>query len=737
MQTTLILCIHNHQPVGNLPDVFARAYRDAYLPFLEALERFPQIKLVLHNTGPLLEWYEENAPEYIERVRALVERGQVEILTGAFYEPILSAIPARDAAGQIAKMNEYVSSTFGTKARGMWLAERVWESCHAKTIAGAGVEYVPLDDYEFRLAGIDDDDLTGYFVTEDQGVPLSLFPISKRLRYAIPFREPEESIAILRELAERGPGLAAVFGDDGEKFGVWPGTHSHVYSGRWLDRFFTALAENSDWLTTSTFSEFVDTTPARGRAYLPTSSYPEMMEWALPTPARRRHERLTRELEQQDAADEWRPFLSGGIWKGFLTKYDEANVMARKMFRVSEKVASQLRTIDVLRSDGVLSDDGRGEDGGADPPVDAAAVHEARNELWRGQCNCAYWHGVFGGLYLPHLRSAIYKHLIRAENLLDASRGTTWNSMEIIDHDLDGEDEVLLESHWANLYAAPARGGTLFELDLRRAETNILATMSRYDEAYHHAVDETAAAEEDDEDGVPTIHGSMRAKESGLEQLAGRDRRPRRSSIDRFLAKGTGCEAARRGDAADLGDFVDARYGFELRQGEGSVGVIMSRRGTVRGDDGPAGVILEKSAWLAPDDTVRVDYVLTAEDDLDALFAPEWNLAFLTPNTDYVYLTRGDSEAGDSERKSLARRANHRDADGLSITDLLGGEVVSISLEPASDIWTWPLETASQSEGGVERVFQGVTITTSWPVVLKAGERASFSLALRARPAEE
>jgi hypothetical protein len=248
---TLILCIHNHQPVGNLPEVFAHAYRQAYRPFLDVLERFPTIRFVLHNTGPLLEWYEENAPDYISRVRDLAVDGRAEILTGGFYEPILAAVPERDAIGQIRRMSDYAERTFGTRPRGMWLAERVWEPHMARTAARAGVEYVPVDDYAFRLSGLADEELVGYFVTEDQGAPLRLFPISKALRYTIPFQSPQTTVAHLRSVAERGPGLCVVFGDDGEKFGVWPGTHRHVYESGWLEEFLTALCDNSDWVTTS------------------------------------------------------------------------------------------------------------------------------------------------------------------------------------------------------------------------------------------------------------------------------------------------------------------------------------------------------------------------------------------------------------------------------------------------------------------------------------------------------
>ncbi|MCK4510754.1 alpha-amylase, partial [bacterium] len=172
----LILCIHDHQPVGNLGGVFEHAYGASYLPFLQKMESHPDIKFVLHTTGPLLEWLEANAPDYIERVGALAARGQVEIMTGGFYEPILPAIPERDARGQIELSTDYIERRFGVRPRGMWLAERVWEPGIAKVIAESGVEYVALDDYEFRLAGVPDDELNGYFMTEDEGVPLKLFP---------------------------------------------------------------------------------------------------------------------------------------------------------------------------------------------------------------------------------------------------------------------------------------------------------------------------------------------------------------------------------------------------------------------------------------------------------------------------------------------------------------------------------------------------------------------------------
>src|SRR5438445_2615263 len=149
-QVRLILALHNHQPVGNFDGVFEDAYRRSYLPFLEVLEGYPQIPFALHTSGPLLEWLVERHPDYIARLRRLVESGRVEILGGGFFEPILTMIPYRDRVGQIRAFSRYLDELFSARVRGMWIAERVWEQSLVAAIAEAGIEYTVLDDFHFR-----------------------------------------------------------------------------------------------------------------------------------------------------------------------------------------------------------------------------------------------------------------------------------------------------------------------------------------------------------------------------------------------------------------------------------------------------------------------------------------------------------------------------------------------------------------------------------------------------------
>ena len=99
--------------------------------------------------------------------------------------------------------------------------------------------------------------------------------------------------------------------------------------------------------------------------------------------------------------------------------------------------------------------------------ADGEDLYWAQRELYRGQCNCSYWHGAFGGLYLPHLRNAIFKHLISADSLLEKinHRDNNWLEVEAADFNLDARKEIRLASHRLVSFLSPAHGGHLYELD--------------------------------------------------------------------------------------------------------------------------------------------------------------------------------------------------------------------------------------------------------------------------------
>jgi alpha-amylase/alpha-mannosidase (GH57 family) len=640
-----LLAVHNHQPVGNFGFVFKRAFEDCYLPFLQEMVRHPAVKFTLHFSGPLWEYMQAKEKGCWELTKEMVGRGQVELLSGGFYEPILSIIPEEDRLGQIRMMNQFLEEHFRVKPRGLWLTERVWEPQLPKTLAQAGLKYTLLDEEHFHYAGIKN--IYAPYITEEQGYPLVLFPVNKKLRYLIPFYKVEEIQPYFQEIAaENG---VAILGDDGEKFGLWPGTHRWVYEEGWLRKFLDFLEREA--VQTKTYSEYLDTRPRCGRAYLPPASYEEMMEWILEPGDFERFKALKKETPA-----EARRFLRGGYFREFFLKYSESNHLHKRMLLVSKEVNTHKN-------------------------------EAASKELYQGQCNDPYWHGVFGGLYLPHLREAAYRHLLEAEKTLPLRQG--WATS---DYDFDGREELFHRGGTFNLILKPSFGGSLVELDYRALSRNLSDVLSRREESYHRR------KEQDSAEGK-SIHELTKSLPPQAASLLRYDWHPRFSLLDHFLHPQTTQEDFRRIDFGEKGDFVNQEYEFEL----GNKKALLQRQGHiwVNGERAPLKVAKE----IFPESglvTIAYEIESLSEKEIPLLFGCEWNL----------YLLPREWEI----RKSVLL--------------LLGGRL-SLEFSPPPLIWQFPLETLSQSEEGYDIIHQGMCFLPHWKFTLSGRKKFFLTINLR------
>ena len=697
----LVLLLHAHQPVGNFPDVIERAYRDAYLPFLEVLSYHPAIKIGLHYSGPLLEWTERAHPEYFDRLRGLVEAGQVEIVGGGFYEPVLAVIPPQDQREQITRLADYIENHFGSRPTGAWLTERVWEPELPSVLAPAGVGYTLVDDNHFLGAGFELDQMYGHYIAEDRGHVVKLIPGMKALRYTIPFRDPSETVNFLAEASRKHPGGFAAMGDDLEKFGSWPETHKHCYEDGWLHNFFTALEDSKEWLETTTPATAIASRPAQGRADLPTASYTEMMEWSLPTKARLLYHDLVREFE---ARPEALPFLRGGTWRNFFAKYSEANLLHKKMLHVSVKVRSAARS----RNRG-----------------DSAELEQAKTLLLEAQCNDAYWHGVFGGLYMPHLRTAVLHPLAEAETLLDAKAHPKkeFAHAERIDFDADGNEDVYLTSDRYAVLVQPSDGATVSAIDLRTAGVALTNSLMRRPEAYHDAV-RKLKEERKGEAAAVSIHDIRRAKEDGLDRWLVYDRW-RRSGF-RLLLFST---------ERSFEDYASLRLDEDgsLAGGRYYAKEVHPARLTLISQESPNWAVTKDLSFARTEQgfeiTCDVAVRRTGVGPAAVQIAIESIVNFLAPAaSDRYFETDGQRFA---LRWSSPARANR-----LRIVDEWQKAGVALDAKDAREFWISPIETVSESEGGFERIYQGSQIAAVWPVSLGTGDQWKGQLRFSAFSAE-
>jgi 4-alpha-glucanotransferase len=693
---------HNHQPVGNFDYVLEDAYQKAYFPFLECLERHPGVKVVLHYTGPLWDEYLKTKPQWMEKLKKLVRNGQVELLSGGYYEPILINISDRNKIGQIKMMNRVVKQETGYRPQGMWLAERIWEPGLPKPISLAGIKYTVLDENHFWFAGIQEKDTFGYYVTEDQGYPLSVFPINYNLRHMIPHDPPEKTIEYLRSIATEDGNRLALFADDGEKFGVWPDSFRTTWEEKWMDRFFELLKQNSDWIKITTLHDYYENHPPLGRTYLPTGSYLEMTIWSLPTPEGKRFQSIIDELRADGKWDTHQTFVKGGFWRNFLVKYPESNRIQKKALYVGEKVD---RMVTKDRNDAELA-------------------------LYMGQCNCPYWHGVFGGTYLPHLRHGVQEQLIRAEYLADEEfhKGNPYKEIELVDINRDLRDEVIINTQNLQLCFYPHLGGALYELDDKPDAINLCDTLTRREEIYHDALRKLALA---DGENVKYEGARQEVKEQGLEKHLFYDTYQRCSFIDHFIDDSVNLGTFSTCRFKELGDFTEKPYEVFTSEKEDKAVLTLSRKGKVIADNNEYMVEIEKT-FLVPEEGKKfsVQYWLTNEsdEDLEINFAPEINFSFQSKDVETNYVMAEKTEEIDDELQRKTERYPFTDSkqldqiDRLTLRDGNRKYQVTVSFGQKTDVWTFPIETVSMSEAGYEKVFQSVVTVPIWKLNIEAGD---------------
>ncbi|MCE5267764.1 MAG: DUF1926 domain-containing protein, partial [Planctomycetaceae bacterium] len=400
-----------------------------------------------------------------------------------------------------------------------------------------------------------------------------------------------------------------------------------------------------------------------------------------------------------------RPFIRGGFWRNFKVKYPESNEMYARMMAVSRRVQETIQA-------STTGD-----------PVNAEMLEQARLELYRGQCNCGYWHGAFGGIYLPHLRNAVYQHLIAADNWLDRAVGKpeTWIEAIADDYNFDARQEVRLTNDRLVAVVAPSRGGQMLELDVRRTQQNLLATLDRRPEAYHEKV---RAGQKQQQGHVASIHERVVFKQPDLDRRLQYDDHARKSLVDLFYDNDATLEAVSLGTAPQRGDFVDGAYEARIRRNPDRIQVQLAREGNAWG----VPLRITKGLTLdAGSPTLQVAYLI---ENLPANrqfhFAVEMNFAGLPSNA----YGRNFWDIEGNVLGQLGTKLDLSNSFGLTLTDEWQGIDVGLKMSRPTNFWTFPIETVSQSEGGFELVHQSVAVLPHWLVQADKEGRWSVTMQL-------
>lgn len=485
------LLFHFHQPVGQFGWVYEEAYKKSYYPLISFLSQFPNIKANLHFSGPILEWLDNNKPEFFSKfIIPMIDRKQIEIVTGGYYEPILISIPDDDKIEQVNRLNNYWTDKTGKpKPRGLWLTERVWEPALVKPLVDSGVEWVLIDDENFELNTYGVRSSFYPVITEDQGKTVKVLAINEQIRYLIPWKPVQDTFKFLKSVRDStDPHLVfkplIVIMSDAEKMGLWPAGERSTYdicygtgfTGKpWIQELFEMLDE-TPWILSCTISEYFDQYKnyPLNVAYFKTESYDKMGVWALPTQERREIEKLKRAIRYKTAPVEIQNlniFLKGAHWRSFIAKYPESNVLHKKMLFT--------RSIFTHIQKNFLSYFNEYED-----------LYKGYDRVLQAQCNDVYWHGQFGGIYYRFMREFSHGCLIEAFNLFEKTfekqiNNHLFQNITLSPILLNGTNDAFMNSTKVMLFVSLADGGTIFSLDDKEQEFNYTNVFTRIIESYH------------------------------------------------------------------------------------------------------------------------------------------------------------------------------------------------------------------------------------------------------------
>jgi 4-alpha-glucanotransferase len=440
-----------------------------------------------------------------------------------------------------------------------------------------------------------------------------------------------------------------------------------VYGKHWLEDFVEGIIA-SPRVEPMRYADFHAANPSRGIVYLPSVSYFEMGEWALPPPSARRYAGLVQRAKREGSFEADKAFIRGGSWRNFLSRYPEANWMHKRMEWVSRRFHAL---------------------------PEAQRSRSMRADLHLAQANDAYWHGLFGGIYLPHLRRNVFAALARCERAIDAKRPRP--AYERFDLDLDDRDEAFLWCPAVLAAVRPSDGATLVELTHYGLAHNFCDVLARRDEPYFDIVRAKPEAAAHAAAAVTSIHDRVAFRSTIGEADLALDAQPRSSFRDVWIpAGGAGETPAYEPERSKR----EAR--FRARAGEIEIvkTLAVDRRG------------------------LKAGYELRSPSATRGTFETELNLSLPSCDGPGGRFEDAGSSRGLGESWAATGRSSVRIAD-----DVLGGSVV-VKIEPAADIVAAPLVTVSQSEDGFEKIMQAVTLRLRWSVELDAGAAQRIQVAL-------
>lgn len=419
----------------NQKEIFEKDYISVYKPAAKFLYSHPDFFMSFAFNGVQLEFLKKKYPEFIELLRELVQRKQIELLGGGYYDPAFPLLFPMDRTGQIELLTSALRSISGKRPRGINICASIWDYSLVSCFHNCGMEYVLLDD------SLISQEKQKYIplIMSDKGKTLSVLPVSQEFKPNLSDSPKEYLNEIIKKIRKVSKTSNTLIKDVQKAVNV---QFSHEEFSQLLKTgFFEKLSEEAkqtDGLVDfSTPQTFLKESKIKIPVYIASGMTKEVAQWGI-------------EPYKSVKTDKRYPVT---IYD-FFQIYPQSRALYDRMLYVS-----------------MLVNQSHG---------DKLRKKSAREKLWEAQNGDGFICTSKGAFVSSTYRQQAYKKLTESEKIIRQC-GDFEESVSSFDYTADGFNEYVFRMN--NYFAVIGlNGGTIRELDVFQNSGNFADNFTRVKE---------------------------------------------------------------------------------------------------------------------------------------------------------------------------------------------------------------------------------------------------------------
>ncbi len=260
-------------------EIFEKDYENVYKPAAKFLYSHPEFRMSFAFNGVQIDFLQKEYPEFIEILRELISRRQIEILGGGYYDPAFPLLFPMDRTGQIEFLTSTLRSVTGKRPRGITLCASIWDYSLVSCFYNCGMDYVLLDDSLIP----DEKQKFVPLIMSDKGKAISILPLYQEFKPEIQDDPRDYLNLISKKIAKSSKNSPKPLKECVKGLNI-QFTHEEFQSllrSGYLEKLYREISEKKDFFDFATPITLVKEAKLRIPVYIASGMSREVGQWGI------------------------------------------------------------------------------------------------------------------------------------------------------------------------------------------------------------------------------------------------------------------------------------------------------------------------------------------------------------------------------------------------------------------------------------------------------------------------